>query len=359
MVPRRARAQLARRGAVRGRSRRGRGEPRVRRSDLRRVPVSGRFERGPRGWYRRGHAFGSLDRIPSDRRRNAPFVGRGGKCRERKSEMVVPRAGGPASAWIRNPCLHGFCRRRRRPPPKSKDFCRGLRRAPAIGRGRARARNGTVAPSAASSIAATDLRLLRCTRYLLGCRVHALLPGMLRVLRHADEMHARGRNVLPVRGMPSESGRAPLTHGDGRERIEARGQLPGEPQGRDVDGRGPGRDVPDTDGDALRVGAERVPGGRARGVRREGDAKPRHPGGAVVGWPAELGLGSGSHGVPSGLVWPARRGLEQHPDEPPRTVAKNSKENRARLKGLGNAVVPECARAMGRLIVAVRAILAP
>jgi hypothetical protein len=44
--------------------------------------------------------------------------------------------------------------------------------------------------------------------------------------------------------------------------------------------------------------------------------------------------------------WPTGRGEAQHPDEPPRLVPPKSVAARgARLKALGNAVVPQCAEA--------------
>lgn len=41
-------------------------------------------------------------------------------------------------------------------------------------------------------------------------------------------------------------------------------------------------------------------------------------------------------------LWPARPGQEQFPYEPPRTSA-GTPETNARIKALGNAVVPQCA----------------
>lgn len=61
--------------------------------------------------------------------------------------------------------------------------------------------------------------------------------------------------------------------------------------------------------------------------------------------PAEPGLGGDPHGVSSrldGHRWPAGRGENQHPWEPPR-LAPHHRSRQARLRALGNAVVPQCA----------------
>ena len=62
-------------------------------------------------------------------------------------------------------------------------------------------------------------------------------------------------------------------------------------------------------------------------------------------------LGGGPHGLPAGLVgpgpggvWPAARGEEQSPWEPPRTISgprDSTGGRKMRLKALGNAVVPQ------------------
>ena len=62
-------------------------------------------------------------------------------------------------------------------------------------------------------------------------------------------------------------------------------------------------------------------------------------------------LGGGPHGLPGGLVgpgpggvWPAARGEEQRPWEPPRTISgprDTTGGRKMRLKALGNAVVPQ------------------
>jgi len=57
--------------------------------------------------------------------------------------------------------------------------------------------------------------------------------------------------------------------------------------------------------------------------------------------PAQPRMGRGPHGIPLGMdgPWPAGRGEAQHPWEPPRT-AHGVRMRPARLKALGNAVLP-------------------
>jgi DNA (cytosine-5)-methyltransferase 1 len=66
---------------------------------------------------------------------------------------------------------------------------------------------------------------------------------------------------------------------------------------------------------------------------------------------AQPGVGGDADGLPGGLdgaCWPAGRGPYQHPWEPARTVAGRSVADRgARVKALGNAVVPHCAYVVG------------
>jgi len=127
------------------------------------------------------------------------------------------------------------------------------------------------------------------------------------------------------------------------------GRAPGhEPNGRREAGPGEGGGVADAAGarcerrEPTDVGAAKPAKPHRRDPRGVADAA-RDPG------PAEPGLGRDPHGVPSGLDgpgpgggWPAARGLQQESWEPPRTVGGVPKAGRpARLKALGNAVVPQ------------------
>ncbi len=64
-------------------------------------------------------------------------------------------------------------------------------------------------------------------------------------------------------------------------------------------------------------------------------------------------LGGGSHGLPDRVDrWPSRPGNPSAVWEPPRSLTAYSPTRNARLRALGNAVVPQCAEVVGRLIAA-------
>lgn len=171
-------------------------------------------------------------------------------------------------------------------------------------------------------------------------------------------------------------------HGHGREGERGSGLLDGEraARGADADGCSGARAMADADRGRL---------GRGRGAYRGGLAEPAdassvaHPGGPGLDHGGVHGAGqtstgrerqaSGAHGdgergvsqsclgrVPHGLPagvdgaesdrWPAGPGQPQEPWEAPRT-AKGVAQRAARLKALGNAVVPQVAREVGRLMV--------
>lgn len=70
---------------------------------------------------------------------------------------------------------------------------------------------------------------------------------------------------------------------------------------------------------------------------------------------AESLLGGGAYGLPAWMDgieqrWPAGPGQEQFAWEPPRVIQGKLKNRVARLKGLGNAVVPQIAEAIGYAI---------
>jgi hypothetical protein len=72
----------------------------------------------------------------------------------------------------------------------------------------------------------------------------------------------------------------------------------------------------------------------------------------------ESSVGSDAHGLPydvAGHTFPAGRGQEQKAWEPPRAIAKEvtCADRPAKLRALGNAVVPQCALVVGRVLVAI------
>lgn len=71
-----------------------------------------------------------------------------------------------------------------------------------------------------------------------------------------------------------------------------------------------------------------------------------------TGRPALPLLGRGPHGLPDRVDRaPAGRGAEQHEWEPARTALRVP-QRQARLKALGNGIVPQCAEAVGRFVTA-------
>lgn len=74
---------------------------------------------------------------------------------------------------------------------------------------------------------------------------------------------------------------------------------------------------------------------------------------------AQSSVGGAAYGVP-GLVdrWPAGRGEDQHPWEAPRT-AYGVRHRTERIRALGNAVVPQVAYAIGRLVVEINRRISP
>lgn len=97
----------------------------------------------------------------------------------------------------------------------------------------------------------------------------------------------------------------------------------------------------------IAAGAQHAGTGGRSGRIRGGSALPR--------------LGRGADGLPRGLDahrWPAGRGEAQHEGEPPRTAA-GVPQRAARLKALGNAVVPQVAALAWRVLSerAVRAVM--
>ncbi len=170
------------------------------------------------------------------------------------------------------------------------------------------------------------------------------------------------------RGLGGARGSGAAEPGNAREMADASGPgLEGRPRLTGDDG-------------AQFAAAERGGGvghatGGGRGSRsgREhespGDGEPSDAGGRQ----AQSGVGRSAHGLSSGLdghqwpghragrsqeeirriffpEWPAPRGAEQHEAEPPRTIEGRQEHRRARLRALGNAVVPQCGFVIGRMI---------
>lgn len=120
-----------------------------------------------------------------------------------------------------------------------------------------------------------------------------------------------------------------------------------QPQGGELDER-----------DAREMGK---PAGEGRGCwSRHAIAEPGRVGVAADagGREAQSGMGGVPHGLSvrvDGHRWPAPRGAEQYAWEPPRTVQGKQPNRIARLKALGNAVVPWCAYVAGLALVEWRA----
>jgi site-specific DNA-cytosine methylase len=100
-------------------------------------------------------------------------------------------------------------------------------------------------------------------------------------------------------------------------------------------------------GRARTHGGERS--GRALVPERRGDA-------GSDGRSSQPGMGGDSHGLPfdvAGHAFPAGRGEAQENWEPPRAVAGKVKvpDRPAKLRALGNAVVPQCGLVVGRMLV--------
>ena len=140
--------------------------------------------------------------------------------------------------------------------------------------------------------------------------------------------------------------------------------------------------VADSDSERLRDGAERMPGGRARGVQREGRAESQHASEAVAhghGHGRERESARGVHGPRQSWDDAARRhrfpprrgdedawaswrscsgpepgirrgadGIPGRVDDP--AISANIATDAERLEALGNAVVPQCAEVIGRLL---------
>lgn len=111
---------------------------------------------------------------------------------------------------------------------------------------------------------------------------------------------------------------------------------------------------------ASGVGQADISGARLEGQRQLHGQDPSGPGrqgcaaaarGGRVTEPRVGGVPDGPSSGLDGTRWPAGRGAEQHPWEPPRVTPK-APHRAARLKALGNAVVPQCGYVIGRVVAA-------
>lgn len=184
-----------------------------------------------------------------------------------------------------------------------------------------------------------------------------------RVLRAADvgAPHLRQRLFLVAHASRSEP-----------ERGRGPGEMAGAPGVREDDWRQREwvRDAARRGGASLadaqglrrdRPGAPRYGRGRSADggslAHAEGEGLPSGPQRRSGAWtPAESVLGRVFDGLPAwldGHRWPAGRGERQYDWEPARTVSRGEVPNRvARLRALGNAVVPQLAEAIGWQIMA-------
>jgi len=159
----------------------------------------------------------------------------------------------------------------------------------------------------------------------------------------------RGREQLGAGASIDAAARRGETLGDPDPnwQHEPQGVLSDEP-GRATDaGRGPLAHAHRFDG-GLQPG---------RGLRTRGAADPAQladadPRRATTAIGAVGGVPDGLSARLDGHRWPAGRGQAQRKEEPPRAVARGEIEkNAARLRALGNAVVPQVARLIGLRLV--------
>lgn len=194
-----------------------------------------------------------------------------------------------------------------------------------------------------------------------GCRTDGLADSAsLGEREPADEgvaLAARGRARMEPRG----GGESPVADAEQREGGQRRhadvlGRRQGEAEQTRVGGGAVvGVDQVDPNGER---GAERDRGAVAAGAEHAG-ASSRS--GRLRGGAALARLGLSTDGLPRRLDahrWPAGRGEAQHEGEPPRTAA-GVPQRAARLKALGNAVVPQVAALAWRVLYAraVRAVM--
>lgn len=170
------------------------------------------------------------------------------------------------------------------------------------------------------------------------------------------------RHVALTIGEGRHLGRRP--RGDGAGGVQPKDDSPvvnangARPQIRQVQRGGPGPEH----APAVRTGllgdadVPRRPRPRGHGLRDErGKGAAPQPGHGIG--QAQRDVGRGPDGLPAGVDhtlparWPAGRGAAQHDWEPPRTIQGREDGRRARLRALGNAVVPAVAREVARVAI--------
>lgn len=167
------------------------------------------------------------------------------------------------------------------------------------------------------------------------------------------------------------SGRGQQEH-EGQPNARLRGALPDaergelwEQPGRRGGARGAGARVPGEHGaelaDTAEQGRERTDGGVESSGERRPPLKPERCGDAGSdGGTPQPGVGGDAHGLPfdvAGHAFPAGRGEAQYAWEATRAVGSDVKmpDRPAKLRALGNAVVPQCGLVVGRVLVAMGA----
>lgn len=150
-----------------------------------------------------------------------------------------------------------------------------------------------------------------------------------------------------------------VAHADGLRGVE--------PEGRECDKWGRSPDSGDRDrgealGNAWSAGRSRASGARVHDERKGAATESGRRLGEV-----ERGVGRDFDGsadwmdghrsaadspmrATGEMRWPAGRGEVQHDWEPPRTVTDRPPNRRARVKALGNAVVPQCSYVVGLVV---------